>query len=194
MTSRAGRAYLAVAVADTALAAGGFHRGRWLTKPLLMPLLTVGQDGRTRIALGLCGAGDLALLGTSPQAFTTGLGCFLAGHLAWVPAIRARGGSRLLRRHPVASLPLVGAWAGLNVYLWGRTGRDRVPVLAYSTVLTGMALVAVDSGTAATATGGALFVVSDALIALDRFGGLRLPCHEGWVMATYAAAQALLSV
>jgi len=43
------------------------------------------------------------------------------------------------------------------------------------------------------ATGGALFMVSDSLIALDRFGGLHLPLHEGWVMATYTTAQALLA-
>ena len=192
-TRWARRAYLAVAAADTALAAAGCRRARWLTKPLLMPLLLVGRDRRTQVALGLCGAGDVALMGTGPAAFTAGLGCFLAGHLAWVPALRARGAGGLLRRQPVLGLPVVAASAGLNVYLWGRTGSDRLPVLAYSAVLTGMALVAVDTGRAATATGGALFVVSDTLIALERFGGVRLPLHEGWVMVTYATAQALLS-
>ncbi len=186
-------AYLALAVADTALAAGGAKRARWLSKPLLMPVLMVGRDRRTQVALGLCGAGDVALMGTSPAAFTAGLGCFLAGHIAWVPALRARGGGGLLGRRPVLGLPLIAAWAGLNAYLWSRTGKDRIPVLAYSTVLTGMALVAVDTGVPATAAGGGLFMLSDSLIALDRFGGVRLPLHEGWVMATYTAAQALLS-
>ena len=56
-----------------------------------------------------------------------------------------------------------------------------------------MSLVAVDTGRLSKASGGALFMVSDSLIALERFGDLRLPLHEGWVMATYTAAQALLS-
>lgn len=41
--------------------------------------------------------------------------------------------------------------------------------------------------------GGALFLASDCLLALEKFGGLRLPAHEGLVMATYASAQALLA-
>jgi uncharacterized membrane protein YhhN len=46
--------------------------------------------------------------------------------------------------------------------------------------------------TAATA-GGVLFMVSDSLLAVHRFTDFELPCHEGLVMITYTAAQALLS-
>jgi len=35
---------VALAAADTVLAATGQHRQRWLTKPLLMPVLMVGRD------------------------------------------------------------------------------------------------------------------------------------------------------
>jgi uncharacterized membrane protein YhhN len=51
----------------------------------------------------------------------------------------------------------------------------------------------VDSGSPRTAGGGALFVASDALLALGKFGDLRLPAHEGLVMAAYTSAQALLA-
>jgi uncharacterized membrane protein YhhN len=88
---------------------------------------------------------------------------------------------------------VVAGWAALNAYLWSRTGRDRIPVVVYSTVLAGMALAAVDTGDPLTAAGGGLFMASDSLIALKRFAGVRLPMHEGWVMATYTAAQALLA-
>jgi len=188
-----GPAYVALAAADVVLAAAGRSRARRFTKPLLMPALMVGRDRPTQVALGLCGAGDVALMGSSEAAFTAGLGCFLAGHLAWVPALRARGGGGLLRRRPALGLPVVLAWAGLNAYLWNRTGKDRLPVAAYSTVLAGMTLVAVDTGVPWTAAGGGLFMLSDSLIALERFGGVHLPLHEGWVMATYTTAQALLA-
>jgi uncharacterized membrane protein YhhN len=188
-----GPAYLVLAAADTALAAAGGERARWVTKPLLMPALLRRRDRRTQMALALCGAGDVALLGSSPAAFTTGLGCFLAGHLAWIPALRARHGCGLLRRRPVAAVPVVVVCAAFNVYLWNRSGRDRLPVVAYSAVLSGMALAAVDTGVPRAAAGGGLFVLSDALIAVDRFGGVRLPLHEAWVMATYTTAQALLA-
>jgi len=185
--------YLGLAVADSGLAAAGVDRPRWLTKPLLMPALMVDRDRPTQVALALCGAGDVALMRRSPAAFRTGLGFFLGGQIAWVAALRARGSVGRLRRQPVLGLPVVVAWAALNAYLWGRTGRDRLPVVIYSTILAGMALVAVDTGDPLTAAGGGLFMASDSLIALERFAGLRLPLHEGWVMATYTAAQALLA-
>jgi uncharacterized membrane protein YhhN len=185
--------YVALAVADTALAAAGVGRPRWLTKPLLMPALMVDRDRPTQVALALSWGGDVALMGTSPVAFTAGLGCFLGGQVAWVAALRTRGSLGGLRRRPLLGVPVVAGWAALNAYLWSRTGSDRIPVVVYSSVLAGMALAAVDTGDPLTAAGGGLFMASDSLIALERFAGLRLPAHEGWVMATYTTAQALLA-
>jgi hypothetical protein len=42
--------------------------------------------------------------------------------------------------------------------------------------------------------GGALFLLSDSLLALEKFAGIQLPAHEGLVMATYTSAQALLAL
>lgn len=187
------RTFLAVASVDVALAASGRDRHRWATKPLLMPLLMPGRDRRTQVALALCGAGDVALLGRGDAAFRAGLGSFLAGHLAWVAALRGRPGRSWLRRHPLAAVPYAVAWAGLTAYLWRRTGPDRLPVAGYGCALTATALAALDTGDARTACGGALFLASDTLLALERFAGLELPRHEGWVMATYVSAQALLA-
>jgi len=184
--------YAAVAAVDVLLSAAGRQRERWVTKPLLMPLLARGKDDRVRRALALGGAGDVALLGSGPVAFTAGLGAFLAGHAAWVAALRPQSAGVLARR-PVAALPYVVAWAGLNGYLWSRTGKDRLPVLVYSTALLTTALAALDTGEPDVATGGALFLVSDALLALERFGDVHLPAHEGLVMASYTSAQALLA-
>lgn len=185
--------YVALATADTLLAAGGRDRARRATKPLLMPVLQQGRDRATRRALVLGGAGDVALLGSGDLAFTAGLGSFLAGHLAWMAALHGRPGGGLLRRKPWAGAPYLAAFAGLNTYLWPRTGKDRLPVLAYSAALLGTALVALDSGKARTAAGGALFLLSDSLLALERFADVHLPAHEGWVMATYTGAQGLLA-
>jgi uncharacterized membrane protein YhhN len=65
--------------------------------------------------------------------------------------------------------------------------------VAYAAVLTEMALAALDTGQPSAAAGGTLFMASDALVAVDRFAGVRLPAHDAWVMTTYAAAQALLA-
>ena len=184
------RLYPLIAAVDTALAAADRHRERRLTKPLLMPSLLVGKDRPTQRALALGGAGDVALLGKGDVAFTAGLASFLAGHVAWIAALRPRSTGAAT---PARVAPYALAWAGLNAFLWNRTGKDRVPVLLYSTALLGTAVAALDTGDARTAAGGALFLTSDTLLALERFAGVHLPLHEGLVMATYTTGQALLA-
>jgi uncharacterized membrane protein YhhN len=193
MARRARGVFVALAATDTLLAGAARDRQRWLTKPLLMPVLMAGSDRGSWRPLALGGAGDVALLGSSDAAFTAGLVCFLAGHAAWIHALRRRPGGGRLRSRPVQAAPYLAAFGALNAYLWPRTGRDRLPVLAYSTALLAMSLTALDSGSRRTAAGGALFLVSDTLLALKKFAGLHLPAHESMVMATYTTAQALLA-
>ena len=193
MSRRATIVFVALAAADTLLAATGHDRHRWLTKPVLMPVLMVGRDRRTQRALAFGGAGDVALLGSSELAFTTGLVSFLAGHIAWIIALHQRPGGGRLRARPTLAAPYLAAYGALNGYLWKRTGQDRIAVIAYSTALLAMSLAALDCGSPKTAAGGALFLVSDTLLALEKFGDLHLPAHEGLVMATYTSAQALLA-
>jgi uncharacterized membrane protein YhhN len=184
--------FAGLAAADALLAATGRDQARRVTKPLLMPTLLRGKPKPVQRALALGGAGDVALLGKGDAAFTAGLGSFLAGHVAWVAALRPKS-SGVLARNPSAAIPYVAAWAGLNAFLWSKTGKDRLPVLAYSAALLATALAALDTGDKAVATGGALFMVSDALLALEKFGDVHLPAHEGIVMATYTSGQALLA-
>src|SRR4051812_21115926 len=184
--------YPALAAVDALLATTGRDRARRLTKPLLMPALMVDKPRPTQRALALGGLGDVALLGDGANAFTAGLGAFLAGHVAWLMALRpeASGG---LRRRPLLGVSYVAAWAGLNAYLWPRTGKDRVPVLLYSSALLATALAAADTNRDDVTAGGALFMASDSLLALEKFGGVHVPAHEGLVMATYTSGQALLA-
>jgi len=193
MARRARAVFAALAAADTVLAGMGRDRARWLTKPLLMPALMAGSDSSSRRALAFGAAGDVALLGSGDAAFTAGLVSFLAGHVAWIAAWRHRPGGGRLRARPALALPYLAAFGSLNAYLWQRTGKDRIPVLGYSTALLAMALAALDSGSPRAAAGGVLFMLSDSLLALERFAGIQLPAHEGLVMATYTSAQALLA-
>lgn len=180
----------ALALVDTVQAARG---GKRYAKPLLMASLMPGKDRATQRALALGGAGDIALLGSSDGAFMAGLGSFLVSHGAWIVALRQREGGGFLRRNPTAAIPYAAAFVGFNGFLWNRTGKDRVPVLVYSSALMAMALTALDSGKWRTALGGALFVASDTLLSLERFAHVKLPAHEGLVMLTYTKAQALLA-
>jgi uncharacterized membrane protein YhhN len=192
VSRRATVLYASLAATDALLAETGHDRSRRLTKPLLMPVLMVGRDRPTQRALAFGTVGDISLLSSSSTAFKVGLGSFLAGHVAWVIALRGRSSGRL-RKQPWLALPYLAAWLSLNAYLWRRTGRDRLPVVAYSAALVATALAALDTGDPVTTTGGALFLTSDALIALQRFAGVRLPLHKAIVMATYTTGQALLA-
>jgi uncharacterized membrane protein YhhN len=108
------------------------------------------------------------------------------------PARRWQGGGRLTAYPALAAAPLAAAIA-VNASLWRRTGDDRIPVLVYSAALLAMSLTALDRGSPAAAAGGTLFLLSDSLLALQKFGVTRLPAGDGLVMASYAAAQALLA-
>jgi uncharacterized membrane protein YhhN len=107
--------------------------------------------------------------------------------------LRQRPGGGRLRARPALAAPYLAASGALNAYLWKRTGKDRIAVITYSAALLAMSLTALDAGSPKTAVGGSLFLVSDALLALEKFGGLHLPASEGLVMATYTSAQALLA-
>ena len=192
-----------LAAADAVLAAKRTRRARWLTKPTLMPALaavaitgekTAGArptDPMMLAGLGLSGLGDVALLGEGDAAFALGLSAFLAAHCFYLAALRHRRKGTFRRRvWFAASYGL--AWCVLNTVLWSRTGRLRVPVLIYSTTLLGMALAALDTECPATAVGGAAFLLSDSILALDKFGVATLPAADAMVMASYTAAQALI--
>jgi len=56
-----------------------------------------------------------------------------------------------------------------------------------------MSLTALDADSPAAGAGGLLFLASDALLALRKFGVLERRSADAVVMMTYAAAQALLA-
>lgn len=194
------RPYCAFAGVDIALSAAGRREARRLTKPVLMPLLAAqvmasqseGEGGLVAAGLGLSWLGDVALLGEGEAAFTAGLSSFLAAHLCYLAAFRKRNGDGV-RRMPWLAAGYLLAWLVLNRVLWPRTGKLRVPVLVYGTALVGMALAALDTDVPAMAAGGACFVLSDGILALDRFSPGRRRWADPLVMLTYTAAQALIA-
>ena len=141
-------------------------------------------------------AGDVALL-WPVQGFLAGLVAFLLGHLCYLMALTRR--VRFLAS-PIAFCAwaivaggvLAGLWAGVPAEL-------RIPVLVYVCALAAMAAQASSVWLARrghadaarwrrVAIGGGLFVLSDAILAADRFvGGVPLPTL--WNLSTYWLAQ-----
>jgi uncharacterized membrane protein YhhN len=183
------------------------RRREWVSKPLVLVLLLVtawlggAADSAAGWwllgALGLSLVGDVALLSDSPARFVLGLGSFLLAHVAFVVAFAHLGMQR-------ASLAVVGLV--LVVGLAAVVGRRVVPaaareggpglggaVTAYMAVIGAMVVAAWATGHLLVALGASVFMVSDAILAMDRFvQGRRFGALA--VMVTYHVAQALLVV
>jgi uncharacterized membrane protein YhhN len=143
--------------------------------------------------------GDIALM-LPFDAFVPGLIAFLLAHVCYIVAFRAgfRAGRGML-----FAAALLAVFAGINLAgLWPLLPNDlRIPVVVYVAVLALMATLALarawtnsaptpSAPTSArwAAIGAVLFVISDSVLAWDRFGG-GLPAATLCVLSTYYAAQ-----
>ncbi|MER6095740.1 lysoplasmalogenase [Streptomyces sp. NPDC001728] len=182
---------LAAAVDLVSLLAGA-ELGHQIAKPLLMPLLaayavTLGAPKLLTAALLFGWGGDLFLLSDADWAFLVGMGSFAAGHVCYLVLFGRR------RTSPQLGVLYAVALAGTLVLLWPDLPADlRIPVAAYSLLLAAMAYRASALGLLA-GVGGALFLLSDTLIATGVAEWPQLPAPDFWVMLTYIAAQYLLT-
>lgn len=161
-----------------------------------------GDEPRYRrsILIGLmCGLlGDVLLMLPGETAFMAGLGSFLVGHVAYLHAYRQRA-PLFAAAWPFALHALLAAL--VLAWLWPFLPSDlRVPVLAYVAVLAAMAAQAAavwwrrrDAATACAALGGACFLASDAILAIDRFA-LPFLAAQALLLALYWLAQALIAL
>ncbi|GHB35178.1 hypothetical protein GCM10010347_00380 [Streptomyces cirratus] len=185
-------AFAAAGALDLASLLAGWHLGHVLAKPLLMPLLVacVVTRGAPRLlvaALLFGWGGDLALLFDADLAFLIGMGSFAAGHVCYL-LLFGRG-----RTHPALGGAYAAALVAAVALLWSDLPAGlRVPVAGYSLLLSAMAYRSSALGTRA-AIGGALFLLSDTLIATGVADWPQLPRPDLWIMATYLAAQYLLA-
>ncbi|MCD0481414.1 lysoplasmalogenase [Streptacidiphilus sp. ASG 303] len=191
-------AFALAAAAHLAALLGGVRVLELATKPVLMPLLAgyaaAASDRLPRLltAALLCGAAGDALLEAGGPAFLAGMGAFAAGHVCYVVLLTRLGALADRRRAALRAAAYAIVWAVAVGLLWSGLGVLRAPVALYSLLLT--ATAATSGGLGARAgLGGALFLLSDTLIAVRMADRPLLPGHDVWVMATYLAAQYLLA-
>ncbi len=149
--------------------------------------------------------GDVLLMlqGSNPNYFMFGLGAFLFAHIFYMFSYKQHqgeeSGNELQGLQKIRfALPIVLAGTGLVTILYNHLGDLKIPVLLYSGVLTYMVLVALfrfgrtNAGSFAMVFGGAiLFMMSDSLIAINKFLD-PLSQVDFWVMITYISAQFLI--
>lgn len=157
------------------------------------------------LAIILSCAGDtlLMLQNKNENFFMYGLAAFLVAHIFYMLAYRQHQSSDTsnelqgLQKIRYA-FPIILSGTGLVVILYSRLGGMKIPVLIYAIVLTGMVLAALfrfgktSSSSFALVFGGAiLFMISDSLIAINKFLE-PLPMAGIWIMVTYIVAQYLI--
>ncbi len=154
-------------------------------------LHTARSTSGRRVGYGLLWSalGDVALA-LDDRFFLVGLTAFLIAHMcyivAFVPDVQLRR-SQVLRATGVVAYGLaLGA-------ILGRATHWQLPILLYTVVLTSMGVTAaLRRGSQLVFAGGLAFIVSDSLLAWDRFL-MPLPLAPLWVMLTYYLAQGLIT-
>jgi len=187
---------LVLGAAHVAARAAGARAAADLSKAVPIALLAglvaaepapVGQAYRWLVFAGLlCSlGGDVWLL--FPRGFVAGLFNFLVAHLLYIAAFAPGGPWNASAWALLAPFALVSL-ATLR-YLWPHLGRKRAPVAVYVSVIAVMGWRAAVRALA----GALLFMLSDGLLATDRFAR-RLRAAEPAVMTTYYAAQTLIAL
>ncbi|WP_063772543.1 lysoplasmalogenase [Streptomyces sp. NRRL S-495] len=148
---------------------------RHATKPALMPLLAAHSVTRATEAgrrapkllapaLLLSAGGDVLLQLGNDTAFLAGMGSFAAAHVCYVTMFVGQGALTDRRRTMVVAAAYATAWVTMVGRLWPDLGDLRAPVAGYSLLLASTAVASAGLG-ARGGLGGALFLLSDTLIA-----------------------------
>jgi uncharacterized membrane protein YhhN len=146
-------------------------------------------------ALALSLAGDVFLM--FPGYFIPGLVAFLLAHLAYIALLR-QGQRWFPSRRALAGT--LGVGTAMYAFLWqgGLPPALRAPVAAYVVVIALMAAQAIGRATVlreraaiGVAVGAGFFMLSDSLLAINKFV-TPLPMAQVWVLGTYYAAQLLI--
>lgn len=202
---------LCAALATFTSEAGLLH-WHWLFKPLTMvvAIVLVAASAYSASAIGQFFSKPWWLLGAALAGslagdaflmvegfFIPGLVSFLLAHIAYI----------VLFRQGVAWFPLpqalaatLGVGGAMYAFLWqgGLPAELRIPVAVYVTAIALMAAQALgrasvlgDRAARQVALGACFFMLSDSLLATNRFVQ-PLPLAQVWVLATYYAAQAFI--
>lgn len=116
---------------------------------------------------------------------------FLIAQLVYIYSLVPYQKHSVLRK-PQWLLPYIALFAALVVTCAPHSGKLLIPVIFYGLALMTMAILSTGLGKKA-GIGGAIFFISDSLIAIRSLAGHEIPGHGVWIMVTYIAAQALLA-
>jgi uncharacterized membrane protein YhhN len=191
--------FLIVAMVDSWFIVTHFHLFRWITKPLLCIVLIIGlmlhaKPATVLAGFACCCAGDSFLLLEGETWFIAGLGFFLLAQLLFTISMLKIIGRRALKTWflPKMAVVITPYFVGLLWFIWPQLNAGlKLPVLLYAIVIGCMLLTALCciklQKSMWILCGALFFVVSDSLLAIQKFGNISLAL-ELPVMLTYIAA------
>ncbi|MBI9083690.1 MAG: lysoplasmalogenase [Desulfobacterales bacterium] len=153
---------------------------------------TSNKERLIGIGLIFSGLGDVVLELSGKGFFVYGLGLFLVAHLFYIFAFAKN--PKLTKNRSVIALTILAYGAGMGILLAENLGTMTVPVLAYLMVIVIMGVSAVlgSANPMLLVLGAGLFILSDSLIAVNRFL-TPIPAAGFWIMITYYPAQLLIA-
>ncbi|MTI22192.1 lysoplasmalogenase [Fulvivirga sp. RKSG066] len=189
---------------------------RLISKSVLMPILAIyafiriSRKKETSFlvlitALGFSWLGDILLLfdAGSDNYFIYGLGAFLIAHIGYIVVNRKatypNTSTSLLSTQKMRYIFIIVLAGSAVVHvLYAHLGALKLPVIVYAAILTLMAISALyrfgrtsHRSFVLVFTGAVLFMLSDTLLAVDKFVET-FPYAGFWIMATYSSAQFLI--
>lgn len=201
MPLRSSRAALAcfgaVAAVDLVAEFSGWHGIALFCRLLLMPLLAwscwTGAVRRTRLVILVLVALGLSWLGDLSAAVLIKIGFFLVAQIVYVVAFRPSWRRSLIARPPLA-IAYTLALAGLIGVVAVAAGPLAGPVAVYGASLAVMAVLSTGVGRL-TGIGGALFLLSDIVLAVELFVAPGAIPYALFVnMALYLPAQLMITL
>jgi len=146
------------------------------------------------IGMGLVfsGLGDVLLELDRTRYFIYGLTAFLVAHLFYISAFFRKAQFHFPRSF--IALGILVYSAVMEYMLFPRLGEMLIPVTAYLCVITAMGLSATIGTTNSymVILGACLFILSDSIIAINRFL-IPIPFSSLWIMIVYYSAQVLIA-
>jgi len=159
-----------------------------ITKCLIMPLLAAWvftEDGPRLIVVALLVStvGDFFM--EFDELFTFGMAAFAVAHICFIRFFISRGALVQLRKKPWIVLLYAVAAVALVAYAWPGLEADIRPAIpVYAALLAGTASTSLATDRRA-GLGGALFLVSDGIIALGEAGKWQPEPSSVWIMLFY---------
>ena len=187
-----------VAAVDLVAELLGWHRVALGCRVLLMPLLIAlcwfGAARRDRLVILVCVALAFSWLGDfAGTTILLKIGFFLLAQIVYIVAFRPFWRLSLISRPPLLITYGVALLALIGTVAW-RAGPLALPVALYGLSLAAMAVLATGVGRL-TGLGGALFLVSDIVLAVEFFVAPgAIPAAAFVNMALYLPAQLLITL